>query len=212
MALLRGIGRAAPLLAAGVAAGWYLRRQGLLGGAARPELPWPPDPAPSPPASPPSAATRVAEVVEPPPEEPAVEEPPPEQVAAGELEPEPEEPEEPLDAHAEAVEAVSDAADVTAVVEDLLAVAPGEEQEIVDAEVVEESEDLNGRVRMALAEIPGLLSGAVQVESSGGIVWLRGELARPEAIGEAERRAAAVGGVVEVRNLLHLPGTPPPTR
>ena len=103
------------------------------------------------------------------------------------------------------MEAVSDAADVTSVVEDLLAVAPGEETEIADAEVVEESEDLYERVRAALAEVPG--SGSVQVESDRGIVWLRGELERPEAIAEAERRAASVTGVAEVRNLLHLPGT-----
>ena len=165
MALLRGIGRAVPLVAAGLAAGWYLRRQGLLGAPARPELPWPPDPEPV---------------------------------------------QEPLEAHVEAVEAVSDAADVTSVVEDLLAVAPGEETEIADAEVVEESEDLYERVRAALAEVPG--SGSVQVESDRGIVWLRGELERPEAIAEAERRAASVTGVAEVRNLLHLPGTPPPMR
>lgn len=165
MALLRGIGRAVPLVAAGLAAGWYLRRQGLLGAPARPELPWPPAPEPV---------------------------------------------QEPLEAHVEAVEAVSDAADVTSVVEDLLAVAPGEETEIADAEVVEESEDLPERVRAALAEVPG--SGSVQVESDRGIVWLRGELERPEAIAEAERRAASVTGVAEVRNRLHLPGTPPPMR
>ena len=41
-----GIGRAVPLVAAGLAAGWYLRRQGLLGAPARPELPWPPAPEP----------------------------------------------------------------------------------------------------------------------------------------------------------------------
>jgi BON domain len=168
MALLRGIGRAVPLIAAGVAAGWYLRRQGMLGPPARPELPWPP-----------------------------------------ESEPEPEA--EPLEAHVEAVEAVSDAADVTSVVEDLLAVAPSEEAEIADAEVVDEPDDVDERVRTALAEVPGLVSGSVQVESDGGTVWLRGELERAEAITEAERRAAAVSGVTEVRNLLHLPGTPPPT-
>src|SRR5947208_1535135 len=119
MGLLRGIGRAAPLVAAGLVAGWYLRRQGLLGGPPRAQLPWPPEPAP-------------------PPEPAEVEE------------------------HAEAVEAVSDAADVAAVVEDLLAAAPGEEERIVDAEVVEEEEEeggLAGAVRVALAEIPGLLSG-----------------------------------------------------
>jgi hypothetical protein len=101
MGLMRGIGkRATPLLAAGLAAGWYLRRRGLLGGPARAEMLAPPEP-------PPPAA------------------------------PEAEEPDAPIEAHVEAVEAVSDAADVTSVVEDLLAAAPGEEEQIVDAEVAE---------------------------------------------------------------------------
>ena len=98
MGLLRGIGRAAPVVAAGLAGAWYLRRQGLLGGAPPPELP-------------------RSNAPEPREEEPAA---------------------EPIDAHVEAVEAVSDASDVTAVVEDLLAAAPGEDEEIVDAEVVED--------------------------------------------------------------------------
>lgn len=178
MGLLRGIGRAAPVIGAGLAGGWYLRRQGLLGGPGRPELTWEP------------------EAAEPPIPEPAEEE----------TRQEP----EPIEAHVEAVEAVSDAADVTAVVEDLLAAAPG--QEIVDAVVVEEGgeTELVEVVRMALAEVPGLMSGAMRVEAAGGIVWLRGQLERSEAIAEAERRAEAVPGVTEVRNELHLPGTPPP--
>jgi hypothetical protein len=94
MGLLRGIARAAPVLAAGLAAGWYLRRQGLLGGPPRPELA-PPAPFP--------------------PRQPALHE-------------------EPLEAHVEAVEAVSDAADIPSVVEDLLAAEP----EVLEAEVVEE--------------------------------------------------------------------------
>jgi hypothetical protein len=115
MGLLRAIGRAAPLIVAGAAAGWYLRRQGLLGGARRPALPWPPDP---------------QDPVDP---SPAASEPPPD--------------DEPIEEHAEAVEAVSDAADVTAVVEDLLAAAPGEDEAIVDAEVVEEEDVERGDER-----------------------------------------------------------------
>jgi|SRR5215211_105403 len=92
MGLVRGIGRAAPVLAAALAAGWYLRRQGLLGGPRRPELEAAPAPFPPPPAP------------------------------------------EPIDAHVDAVEAVSDAADVSSVVEDLLAAEP----EAVDADVVED--------------------------------------------------------------------------
>lgn len=214
MGFLRGIGRAAPLLAAGLAAGWYLRRQGLLGGQPQAELPWPPEPAPAPSAPPVAAETKMAEVVEAPPEEP----PPPvaaetkmaEVVEAPPEEPEPPEPSEPpMEAHAEAVEDVSDASDVTSVVEDLLSGPPGDE--IVDAEVVDDDPgDLDERVSVALAEIPGLLPGSVNVESYRGAVWLRGELESLETIDEVERRVTSVPGVTEVRNLLHLPGTPPP--
>jgi BON domain len=186
MGLLKGIRRLAPLAAAGLAAGWFLKQQRRLGVGGGPEPSLPPEPPPPPPPSPEPAVS---------PDEPD------------------EHDDEPLEAHAEAVEAVSDAADVTTVVEDLLAVAPGEEREIVDAEIVE-GEDQPGlaeAVQAALADVPGLLSGSVQVEAAGGIVWLRGQLARPEMITEAERRAAMAPGVAEVRNLLHLPGTPPPT-
>src|SRR3954452_18135856 len=206
MALLRGLGRAAPLLAAGLAAGWYLRRQGVFGAPPQPELALSPDPAPDPPPPPPPVVeeTHVREVMEPPPP-PVVEEthvvevmePPPEPPEPLETEPEDQ---EPIDAHVEAVEAVSDADDVTSVVEDLLA------GEIVDAEVVEEG-DLEASVHAALGEI----SGSVRVEAYRGIVWLRGELEPAGADDEAERRAGSVSGVTEVRTLLHLPGTPPPS-
>ena len=67
------------MLAAALAAGWYLRRKGLPGGPPRPELAGPP---------------------------------------------------EPIDAHVDAVAAVSDAADVSSVIEDLRAAEP----EVVDVE------------------------------------------------------------------------------
>jgi BON domain-containing protein len=170
--------RAAPLLAAGAAVGWYLRRRGLL-------------------AAPQPALPQTAPPAEPPPER---------------AEPEPQ-PEAEIAPHAEAVAAVSDAQDVGAVVEDLLTSVPEEEEDVMEAEVVpapQASEELAAAVRAALSEQEGLPEGSVEVEVSGGTVWLRGELERPEAITEAERRAAAVAGVHDVRNLLHLPGTPPP--
>jgi BON domain len=182
MGLLRGIGRAVPVIAAGLALGRYLRRKGLLGGPAGPDIPWP---------------QPRAEQPQPPAEEP---------------EPGADEPEgEPMDAHVEAVEAVSDAADVTAVVEDLLAVAPSEERDIADAEVVEGSGEpgLAASVRVALAQAPAPISSSIRVVAAEGVVWLRGELERPEAIAEAEQRAASVPGVIEVRNLLQLRRKPP---
>jgi hypothetical protein len=41
-------------------------------------------------------------------------------------------------------------------------------------------------------------------------VYLRGEIERPGTITEIERLASRVPGVTQVRNFLHLPGTPPP--
>lgn len=181
MGLLSAIGRAAPLVAAGMAAGWYLRRQGLLGGRPQSALPSPPQPEP---------------VIESTAEEAPAPEPDP-----GEYEPE-------LEHHLDAVAAVSDAADVTAVVEDLLAAAPGE---ITDAEVVEDEAhpddpEIAAAVRLALAGEPGLLSGSVEIDVVGGTAWLRGELTRPADIERAGRRAGSVRGVSGVRNELQLPG------
>lgn len=104
MGLARGISRATPLVAGGLAAGWYLRRQAkvqqVAGSSPLMEEPAPPGPKSERPA--PGAQRREAE--------------------------------EPLDAHLDAVEAVSDAADITSVIEDLLAAAPGEQPELLDGE------------------------------------------------------------------------------
>jgi osmotically-inducible protein OsmY len=53
--------------------------------------------------------------------------------------------------------------------------------------------------------------GQVNVNVENGIVFLRGEVERPEIITDLEDRARKVQGVREVENLLHLPGTPSPT-
>jgi osmotically-inducible protein OsmY len=61
-------------------------------------------------------------------------------------------------------------------------------------------------VRLALAGDPGLLTGSVDVEVVGGTAWLRGDVAHPEDIGRAGRRAAGVRGVAAVRNELKVSG------
>jgi osmotically-inducible protein OsmY len=53
--------------------------------------------------------------------------------------------------------------------------------------------------------------GQVSVNVESGVVYLRGEVERPEIIKDLEDRARNVQGVREVENLLHLPGTPAPT-
>ena len=52
--------------------------------------------------------------------------------------------------------------------------------------------------------------GQVDVNVENGIVFLRGEVERPEIIKDLEGRARKVQGVREVENLLHLPGSPSP--
>jgi osmotically-inducible protein OsmY len=53
--------------------------------------------------------------------------------------------------------------------------------------------------------------GQVDVNVENGVVFLRGEVERPELMEELVEKTRAVQGVREVQNLLHLPGTPAPT-
>lgn len=54
--------------------------------------------------------------------------------------------------------------------------------------------------------------GTVDVNVEAGVVFLRGEVERPELIEELVARTREVQGVREVESLLHLPGEPVPTR
>jgi osmotically-inducible protein OsmY len=54
--------------------------------------------------------------------------------------------------------------------------------------------------------------GSVDVNVADGVVFLRGEVKRPEDIEDLERRARQIPEVREVENLLHLHKTPAPTR
>jgi osmotically-inducible protein OsmY len=54
--------------------------------------------------------------------------------------------------------------------------------------------------------------GQVDVNVENGIVFLRGEVERPEIIKDLEGRARKVQGVREVENLLHTPGSSAPAR
>jgi hypothetical protein len=53
--------------------------------------------------------------------------------------------------------------------------------------------------------------GRVNLNAVDGVVFLRGQLDRPEEIRELEAKVRAVPGVKDVRNLLHLKGTPAPS-
>jgi len=52
----------------------------------------------------------------------------------------------------------------------------------------------------------------VNVNAENGVVYLRGQVPRPEMIEELARQARKVKGVRDVQNLLHLPETPAPTQ
>jgi hypothetical protein len=52
--------------------------------------------------------------------------------------------------------------------------------------------------------------GQINVNSENGIVFLRGQVERPELLAELEGRVRKVRGVRGVENLLRLSGGPPP--
>jgi len=59
------------------------------------------------------------------------------------------------------------------------------------------------------ADVP---KGRINVNAENGKVVLRGEVEEPELIKDLELRTKKVQGVQEVENLLHVPGTPAPTK
>ncbi len=54
--------------------------------------------------------------------------------------------------------------------------------------------------------------GDVDVNVVDGVVYLHGQVKQPEHVKEIETRVRRVPEVAGVENLLHLPGTPAPTR
>ena len=68
------------------------------------------------------------------------------------------------------------------------------------------------KVETEIFRDPGVNKGGIDVNTAAGVVWLRGEAKNPEQIKDLEARAAAIPEVTRVENLLHLPGTPAPTR
>jgi len=187
--------RAITVVAAGAATAWFLDRRRLLPGRRRQELPRPPQQASRPPAPAPGPPEPAA--VEP---EPALADP----VFSPSEQPTREQP---------AVERGQEPVDVTSLVDDLGAPgSAGREAAIVDAEVVDDDdEQLAKSVRDLIAILPDVPSRGVSVEVMGGTVLLHGEIDRAGTIRELEERVRKLDGVAGVRNLLHLPGTPPPS-
>ena len=195
------LSRAITVVALGAATAWFLDRRRLLPGRRPQELPWPPEEAPRADASEPGPPKPGPPEPAPPEPEPAPADP----VFSPSEQPTREQP---------AVERGSEPVDVASLVDDLSAPGPGgPEGAIVDAEVVEdpsEDERLAQSVRDLIAMLPDVALEAISVEARDGIVLLRGEIDRAGTIRELEERVRKLDGVADVRNLLHLPGTPPP--
>lgn len=68
------------------------------------------------------------------------------------------------------------------------------------------------KVETELFRDPDVPKGQIDVNTAGGVVWLRGEAKTPEMINDLERRARDIAEVHGVENLLHLPNTPAPSR
>jgi hypothetical protein len=67
------------------------------------------------------------------------------------------------------------------------------------------------KVETEIFRAPDVPKGQINVNVEDGIAVLRGEVERPEMMEELVNKARSVQGVVEVQNLLHLPGQPAPT-
>lgn len=68
------------------------------------------------------------------------------------------------------------------------------------------------RVESRLFRDPTIPKGQLTINAEAGVVVLRGELDRPEDIRAVEAAVLKMPGVRDVDNLLHLPGTPAPSK
>jgi osmotically-inducible protein OsmY len=71
---------------------------------------------------------------------------------------------------------------------------------------------LADRVKSEIFRPADAPKGTVNVNVENGVVYLRGEVSRPEEIESLVAAAESVDGVRSVENLLHLPGTPAQTK
>jgi osmotically-inducible protein OsmY len=71
---------------------------------------------------------------------------------------------------------------------------------------------LADRVRSEIFRPAEAPKDSVNVNVEEGVVYLRGEVKRPEDVRSLGEAAARVDGVRSVENLLHLPRTPAPTK
>lgn len=70
---------------------------------------------------------------------------------------------------------------------------------------------LASKVESEVLGDPDVPKGSVNVNAEDGVVVLRGQVERPDQIRKLEQAVRRIDGVVDVENLLHLPGTPAPS-
>jgi osmotically-inducible protein OsmY len=80
--------------------------------------------------------------------------------------------------------------------------ARGTSGELDDATLVDKVESIVFRTR----DVP---KGKININAENGVVFLRGEVERPELVEGLEARVRKVSGVRGVENLLHTPGEAP---
>jgi osmotically-inducible protein OsmY len=71
---------------------------------------------------------------------------------------------------------------------------------------------LTRKVESEIFRSPDVPKGQINVNVEDGVVYLRGELERPDLIKDLEAEARKVQGVLGVENLLHVPGQEAPTK
>ena len=85
------------------------------------------------------------------------------------------------------------------------ALRPPADVELDDATLVDKVESIVFRKR----DLP---KGQININAENGVVFLRGQVDRPELVEALETRVAKVRGVKGVENLLHTPDAPPDPR
>lgn len=83
---------------------------------------------------------------------------------------------------------------------------PGHSDEPVD------SVTLTQRVESEVFRDPTIPKGRINVNAENGVIELRGQLDSAEQIERIVARVRQVPGVLDVANLMHLPGTPAPNK
>lgn len=78
-----------------------------------------------------------------------------------------------------------------------------------DGEYVDDP-TITDRVESQVFRDQDLPKGELNIDTVGGVVMIRGEVERADVMNEIIARTWRVEGVKDVRNLMHLPGTPAP--